>query len=380
MYKFILPFLTLTLVACGSGQKEDTAALNEKKAALEKLKSDKTKLDEQIKKAQDELSKMDSNNMTKPKLVQVIPVALRDFSHYINLQGRVASENIYTITPRNGIGGQVKAVYIKKGDYVKPGQLILKLDDVLYKKNLDQLNTQLGFAKDVYSRQKNLWDQNIGSEIQLLSAKNNVEALEKQIATLKEQASQTNVYSDVSGVVETVNIRVGEIFTAQSFQPQIQIINNSSLKVTVEVPENYVSRVGRGSFAEIEFPDVNKTINASVSLLSNLIGQNNRSFLAEFKIGGVAGLRPNQLALVRIKDYSAPNAVVIPVNVVQTDENGKYVFVAATEGKKVVARKRRVFIGEMYNDALHVRNGLQVNDMLVTTGYQNLYEGQSIVY
>jgi membrane fusion protein, multidrug efflux system len=380
MYKFILPFLTLTLVACGSGQKEDTAALNEKKAALEKLKSDKTKLDEQIKKAQDELSKMDSSNMTKPKLVQVIPVALRDFSHYINLQGRVASENIYTITPRNGIGGQVKAVYIKKGDYVKPGQLILKLDDVLYKKNLDQLNTQLGFAKDVYSRQKNLWDQNIGSEIQLLSAKNNVEALEKQIATLKEQASQTNVYSDVSGVVETVNIRVGEIFTAQSFQPQIQIINNSSLKVTVEVPENYVSRVGRGSFAEIEFPDVNKTINASVSLLSNLIGQNNRSFLAEFKIGGVAGLRPNQLALVRIKDYSAPNAVVIPVNVVQTDENGKYVFVAATEGKKVVARKRRVFIGEMYNDALHVRNGLQVNDMLVTTGYQNLYEGQSIVY
>jgi membrane fusion protein, multidrug efflux system len=378
MTKYMMPLLTVVLLSCGEGKKETDAVLNEKKAQMEKLKADKTKLENSIRSLQEEIAKLDTTNNVKPKLVQTQVVAASDFSHFIDLQGKVASDDISAITPRNGIGGQVKAVYIKKGDYVKPGQLVLKLDDAVYKRNMDQLTTQLAFAKDVYNRQKNLWDQNIGSEIQLLSAKNNVDQLDKQIATIKEQTSQTNVYSDVSGVVETMNIRVGEIFSPQGFAPQIQIVNNNSLKVTVDIPENYLSRVGRGTIAEIEFPDIHKTVTVPVYLLSNVIGSVTRSFMAEFKVGGVGGLRPNQLALVRIKDYSAPNAMVIPVNVVQTDEDGKYVFVAAQEGKKMLARKRRVFIGEMYNDKVHVRNGLQANDQLITTGYQNLYEGQLI--
>jgi membrane fusion protein, multidrug efflux system len=378
MTKYMMPLLMVTLLSCGEGKKEGEAILNEKRAQLEKLKADKTKAETAIRNLQEEIAKLDTTNNVKPKLVQTQVVAASDFSHFIDLQGKVASDDISAITPRNGLGGQVKAVYIKKGDYVKPGQLVLKLDDAVYKRNMDQLTTQLAFAKDVYNRQKNLWDQNIGSEIQLLSAKNNVDQLDKQIATIKEQASQTNVYSDVSGVVETMNIRVGEIFSPQGFAPQIQIVNNNSLKVTVDIPENYLSRVGRGTIAEIEFPDIHKTVTVPVYLLSNVIGTVTRSFMAEFKVGGVGGLRPNQLALVRIKDYSAPNAVVIPVNVVQTDEDGKYVFVAAQEGKKMLARKRRVFIGEMYNDKVHVRNGLQANDQLITTGYQNLYEGQLI--
>ncbi len=378
MTKYMMPLLMIALFSCGEGKKEGEAVLNEKRAQLEKLKADKTTAENAIRSLQEEIAKLDTTNNVKPKLVQTRVVAASDFSHYIDLQGKVASEDISAITPRNGLGGQVKAIYIKKGDYVKPGQLVLKLDDAVYKKNMDQLTTQLAFAKDIYIRQKNLWDQNIGSEIQLLSAKNNVDQLEKQIATIKEQTSQTNVYSDVSGVVETMNIRVGEIFTAQGFAPQIQIVNNNNLKVTVDIPENYLSRVGRGTVAEIEFPDIHKTVTVPVYLLSNVIGSVTRSFMAEFKVGGVTGLRPNQLALVRIKDYSAPNAVVVPVNVVQTDEDGKYVFVAAQEGKKMLARKRRVFIGEMYNDKVHVRNGLQANDQLITTGYQNLYEGQLI--
>jgi membrane fusion protein, multidrug efflux system len=378
MTKYMMSLLTVVLLSCGEGKKETDAVLNEKKAQMEKLKADKTKLENSIRSLQEEIAKLDTTNNVKPKLVQTQVVAASDFSHFIDLQGKVASDDISAITPRNGIGGQVKAVYIKKGDYVKPGQLVLKLDDAVYKRNMDQLTTQLAFAKDVYNRQKNLWDQNIGSEIQLLSAKNNVDQLDKQIATIKEQTSQTNVYSDVSGVVETMNIRVGEIFSPQGFAPQIQIVNNNSLKVTVDIPENYLSRVGRGTIAEIEFPDIHKTVTVPVYLLSNVIGTVTRSFMAEFKVGGVGGLRPNQLALVRIKDYSAPNAMVIPVNVVQTDEDGKYVFVAAQEGKKMLARKRRVFIGEMYNDKVHVRNGLQANDQLITTGYQNLYEGQLI--
>ena len=158
-----------------------------------------------------ELAKMDSTFGVKPKLVNITKLATENFTHYIDLQGKITTRNIYMVAPR-GQGGQVRAVYVKEGDLVKKGQLLIKLDDAVMLQNLKQMETQLDYLKDIYNRQKNLWDQKIGTEVQLITAKNNVDNLERQIAATKEQWNYSNVYAEVSGVVEIVNIHVGEYF------------------------------------------------------------------------------------------------------------------------------------------------------------------------
>lgn len=379
------------LFSCGGSKKEDAAGLNDKKAALEKLKAEKTKTEADIKKLQDEVAKLDTNaaNTAKIKLVTTAPVTTQNFQHYIDLMGTVDADNISYITPR-GMGGQVKAIYIKEGDFVKKGQLVLKLDDAIMrqsvtaaKQQLEGIKTQLGFAKNIYQRQKNLWDQGIGTEVQLISAKTNVTSLEnqltaagEQIKVSVEQLNTANVYSDVSGVADQINVKIGEVFGGPG---QIKIVNTSSLKAIVSIPENYLTRVRRGSPVEITIPDAAKKVNSTISLISQSINPSQRGFDAEAKIPFDARLKPSQSAVVKILDYSAANAVVIPVNVIQSDETGKYVYVLTKSSNgKSTAHRITVLIGEVYGESVEIKSGLKAGDQLVTEGFQNLYEGQLI--
>jgi membrane fusion protein, multidrug efflux system len=275
------------------------------------------------------------------------------------------------------MGGLVKQVYVKEGDFVRKGQLLIKLDDALMLQNLKQLETQLAFAQNIYTRQKNLWDQQIGTEVQYLTAKNNVENIEKQIASLKEQWNTSNVYSEVSGIVETVSIHPGETFSGMP-TATITIVNQGSLKAVVDVPENYLEKVKKGTPVLIEIPDINRKFNSNISLVSQLINANSRGFMAEAKIPASANLKPNQIALVKIQDYSKPNAMVIPMTTLQTDEKGKYVFVLEMENGKKIARKKQVNIGEVYGDQIEVLAGLKEGDQLISQGFQSLYDGQLV--
>lgn len=387
------------LLSCGGSKKEGDAALNDKKAALEKLKAEKTKTEADIKKLQEEVAKLDTNaaNAAKIKLVTTAPVTTQNFQHYIDLMGKVDADNISYISPRMG-PAQVKAVYVKQGQFVKKGQLLLKLDDAIMRQNitaakqqLEGIKTQLSFAKNIYQRQKNLWDQGIGTEVQLITAKTNVTGYENQLAaageqikTLQEQLNTANVYSDVSGVADEVNIRVGETFTGMaqagnSAVPQIKIVNTSSLKVVTNVPENYLTRIRKGSPVMINVPDAGKKINSTISLISQSIDPLQRGFIAEAKIPYDASLKPSQSAVVKILDYSAANAVVIPVNVVQSDETGKYVYVLTKSSNgKTTAHRITVLLGEAYGETVEIKSGLKAGDQLVTEGFQNLYEGQLI--
>ena len=388
--------LTMFLIAsCGGSKKDGAAQVNDKKAAIEKLKADRTKTDEEIKKLQLELEKLDSNsaNAAKIKLVGIAIVTTQDFKHYIDLLGKVDADNISYISPRMG-PAQVKAVYVTQGQFVKKGQLLLKLDDAIMrqsvtaaKQQLEGIKTQLGFAKNIYQRQKNLWDQGIGTEVQLITAKTNVTALEnqlsaagEQIKTLQEQLNTANVYSDVSGVADVVAIRVGETFSGMGATgPQIKIVNTSSLKVVTNVPENYLTRMHKGSPVEITIPDANKKISSTISLISQSIDPLQRGFIAEARIPYDATLKPSQSAVVKILDYAAANAVVIPVNVVQSDETGKYVYVLTKSSNgKTTAHRVIVTIGEVYGENVEIKAGLKAGDQLVTEGFQNLYEGQII--
>jgi len=377
----IIALLAVVIASCGGGKKEKAGSLGDKKAKLEELKKQQITAATEIKKLEEEIEKLDTaaDKQDKAKLIAVSAVTTEDFSHYIDLQGKIDADDISYVAPPNGQGGIVTALYVKEGQYVKKGQLLLKMDDKVLRQQIQISQTQLVLAKDVYQRTKNLWDQNIGSELQLLQAKNNVETLEKSIATANEQIKLYTVYSPVSGIADDVNVRVGEAFVgATQLGPQIRIVNNSTLKAVIEVPENYMSRVHIGSPVVITLPDLNKTFNSTVKLSSQTINASTRTFTIEAAIPG-GGVRPNSIAAVRIKDYSAPNAVVIPVNLVQTDDKGKYVYVVEKDGKgRSVAVKKPVVVGESYGDRIEIKSGLQTGMQLITEGYQTVYDRQVV--
>jgi multidrug efflux pump subunit AcrA (membrane-fusion protein) len=198
--KHFLILCSIILLAACSGNKEEKGDLSVKKSELEKLTKERDAISAKIATLEIEISKHDTSAANeKMKLVEIQTLTKQNFSHYIELQGKISTENIYYVTPR-GMGGQVKELFVKLGDKVKKGQLLMKLEDGIVQQNIKQVENQLSFAKNIFSRQENLWKDGIGTEIQFLSAKNNVESLEKQLSIVKEQLSTTNVISEVSGI------------------------------------------------------------------------------------------------------------------------------------------------------------------------------------
>lgn len=373
----ILIAASFSLAACGA--KNAGADLNAKKAKLEELKKQQAQLNDEAVKLEAEIIAADpsAKKEEKTKLVLLSTITPQPFTHYIDIQGKIDAVNVAYAAPRNGTGGLVKELFVKKGDHVKKGQILLKLDDALIKKQLDQLQTQLNFAKDLYQRQQNLWKENIGTEVQLISAKNSVDNIQKQISFVKEQQSLTNVTADIEGELDDVNIRVGELFTGVTAAgPQIKIVNTHDMKVTAQIPENYLGKVNVGSRVKITLPDINKKIDAIITVAGKLIDANSRSFYVEAKLAADKDLRPNQIALLQIQDYAAASAITVPVNTLQTDEKGKFVMVAVNTNGKLTAHKKAVVIGELYGDKIEIKSGLDKGDQLIVDGFQSLYEGQ----
>ncbi len=380
MKKYLIGVVLLSFFAssCGSSKKDEAGKLNDKKVELQKLKGEQTSLFEKITALEKDIAKTDTSAVAKPKLVAVAIISPQSFDHFIDLQGKVDATNISYVSPPNGQGGIVKALYITQGQSVRKGQLLARLDDQLIRQQIDPIRVQLTSAEDTYRRTKNLFDQGVGTYQNVLNAQTQVETLRKQIGIIQRQVGQMNVTAPMSGVAETVNVRVGEAFTGVGpAGPQISIVNTGKLKITALVPENYLGRVGVGSTLEVVLPGTtNKTLTTKVSVAGKIIDPTSRSFMIEAPVPSDPSLKPNQIAFVKIRDYSAGNAITIPLNVLQNDEEGKYIIVAKKEGAKTIARKRRVVVGELYGDRLEIKSGVQSGDVIVTEGFQELYEGQ----
>ena len=376
--------LLVLAAACGGGDN----TIEAKQKTLAGLKKQALELNAQIVALEKDVEKAGGASAAKAILVGIDTIQTETFTHYIELQGKVESESVSYITPRAG-GGQVRAIYVKRGDRVKRGQLILQLDNTLIKQsaaaatqNIETLKSQAALAKSVYEKQKSLWEQNIGSEIQLMTAKTNADALasqlraaNEQLGMVKDQLAFTSIYSDVEGVAEEVNVKVGELFMGPG---QIKIVNTAKLKLTAQVPENYAGKVKVGTELTLTFPDIQKTINNKVNVLGNVIDPLNRSFYIESKLPVDNNFRPNLLAQVKIKDYEKKNAISIPVNLLQNDEKGKFVYVAVVEAGKMFARKKMVATGEFYGNNIEVLSGLAAGDIMISEGYQSIYDGQLI--
>jgi RND family efflux transporter MFP subunit len=378
---FGIAMITLLLSACGSSSKDSKGELNDKKAQLEKLKGEQKKINDQITKLEEEIAKLDPNaSAGVAKLVAITPVQASPFEHFIEIQGTVEATNISYVAPPNGQGGVVKALYVRQGQNVRKGQVLARLDDQLIRQQIEPLRVQLNAAEDTYKRTKNLYDQGIGTYQNVLQAKTQVETLQGNINTLQKQAALMTVTAPQSGVADIVNVRVGETFIgATAAGPQIRIVNTGDLKIKANIPENYMGSVKVGSPLEVLLPDENnRIVNATVTVVGKIIDPGTRTFYIEAKVPSSSNLKPNQVAKVHIKDYGNENAITIPVNTLQNDEAGKYVMVAVKEGDRLVAHKRTVTVGELYNNRLEVKTGLQAGDQLITEGFQSLYEGQLI--
>lgn len=383
--------LVLLMTSCGGGAKDSKGDLGDKKAELEKLKKQQKQLNESIAKLEGEISKVDSSAGVKAKLVALSTIGADTFTHFIDLQGKVEAKNVAYAAPR-GQGGLVRAVYVKQGDVVRKGQLLLKLDDAVQRQQVIQAEQQIAGlaaryeqAKSVYQRRQNLWKENIGTELEVINAKTDMESAQSQLNASKasveqarEQLNFTNVTAEISGTVNTVNVRPGEMFGSNQQNPQIQIVNTTDLKVLVQVPENYLEKISVGTNLRVTLPELNnKVVNTKVSVAGKLIDPVTRSFYIEGQLQDKS-LRPNQIAIVQIQDYKTPNAITIPVNTLGTDEKGKFVMVAVTENGKLIARKKMITIGELYGEKLEVKSGLQMGDKVIVDGFQGLYDGQLI--
>ncbi len=384
--------LVVALAACG-GAKDDKAKLNDMKAKLEKLKKQKGDLDADIHKLEDDISKADPNAVLVTKLVGVDTVGKSDFSHFVELQGKIDAENVVYVSPR-GQGGMVKAVYVKAGDHVSKGQLLLKLDDavqqqqvVAARQQISGVKARLAQAQSIYERQQNLWKENIGSQQQVLNAKADVDALQSQLNAAQAQvalASQTanlsNIYAEINGVVDAVDIKVGEFFQGPNPAAKtvgIRIVNNGSLKLVANVPDVYVGKIKKGDRVQVVVPGVD-SVNSSISVAGTFIDPSTRSFNVEAKLPANPLFRANQTATLRVLDYQAKAAVTVPTNVVQSDEKGKYVYVAEKSGTKLLARRKTVQIGESFGNITEIKSGLSAGDVIITEGYQSVYDGQNL--
>lgn len=247
----------------------------------------------------------------------------------------------------------------------------------MIRQGVAEAQTQLDLATQVFNRQKNLWDQKIGSEIQFLQAKTNKEALEKRVASLQEQLEMTRIKSPINGTVDQVDIKIGQAVAPG--MPAFRVVNLNALKVTGEVAESFISKVNRGNETIISIPDMGKEINTKLDYAGRAINTLNRTFNVEVRLSPKDGeLHPNMVAVMKIVDYSAASTFVVPIAAIQKSSDGEYVFVAVQEGGRLIAKRKKVSAGMIYNGMIEVREGLAEGDQVVTAGFQSIIEGDPI--
>jgi RND family efflux transporter MFP subunit len=350
--------------ACG-GQ-EDPAA------KLAKLKDDKVKIEQQIAELEKQVTKPAPKIMT----VGLSEVNTAPFRHYIDLQGKVDANESVMATSK--MPGALKKVYVKNGDNVRQGQLLAEIDDNVMLKSLAELDGQLVTATDIYNRQKGLWDQKIGTEVAFIQAKNAKESLERSIATVKEQWSMTKIYAPTSGTVDLVLLKQGQAIAPG--MPLCNILNLSNLKVAGEVTEAYAAKVRKGDNVQVYFPDLNKEVSTRVTFVSKTINPMTRTFTVECALSG-NDYRANQVAVMKIIDYQSPNAVVIPVNLVQMAEDGDFVLVAEKGAdNKATVRKASIKQGQNYGGNVEILSGLKKGDWVIATGFQDVNAGETVQF
>jgi membrane fusion protein, multidrug efflux system len=367
---FAIAIISFAIAACSENAKP-----GDKKAELEQLKKEQATLKEKINKLEKELGSGDSTLKEKSKFVAVTEMNPQTFNHYIEVQARIEGDEDVNVSP--DMPGTVTSVLVKAGDKVRQGQVMAILDDKTLRQNMEAMRSQLDMATIMFEKQKNLWDQKIGSEVQFIQARTQKTSLEKQYAAVYEQWDMSRIKSPINGTVDGVNVKIG-----QSVAPGfgiIRVVNLSKLKVRGEVAESYINKVKQGNDVLVYFPDLGKEIKSKLSYSGRAINSLNRTFNVEVNILPKDGeYFPNQVAVLKIADYSADSSFVVPIGAVQRSSDTQYVYVVENEKGKNVAKRKTVSAGMTYNGLAEIKSGLAPGDKVITTGFQNVIEGDIV--
>lgn len=359
-----------------------TNELADKKKALADYKTEQKELTVKIETLEKEIAKLDTSFkiVQKAKLIQIDTLQKQSFKHFIEVQGTVdAEENVIALSQQPGV---VTAVYVKVGDRVSKGQVLAITETTAAMETaVSTVQTQLELATTAFNKQKSLWDQKIGSEIQFLQAKTQKEALEKQLSAQKQQLEMSKVVAPISGTVDEVRLKIGDMAAPSQLMPGIRIINNNSLKVKAKLADSDFGKVKAGDKVEIVFPDINKTSTSTVHYVSRTIDGRSRTFGMEVNLpNDNNSYAANMVAKLRINDASQQNVIVVPSNVIQKSIDGLYVLVAEVQNGMKVAVKKNVEVGAEYNGRTVITQGLTEGDKIITFGYSEVVDGQRIEF
>ncbi len=373
---FILSVLTLAFYSCGNKEKsqtidsliesKNTKALVEKKAALQL----------EIAKIEEALAKLDTKK--EEALVSVITVKDTLFNHYLDIQGSVDTKENIIIQPE--FSGTLTSLTVKSGQKVAKGQILGRIDDAGMSQQLAQIQTQYELAKTTFERQKNLWDQKIGSEIQYLQAQTQMTSLQKSIGQMKAQLSKTIIRAPFSGTIDELFVEKGQV-VAPGPQGLMRIVNLGNMFVSTSVPETYIGKLKIGTEVDVYLTSLGKTYKGKVRQIGNFINPNNRSFGIEVSIPNPDNLlRPNQVAKLKIIDYANKDATVVPTNVIQEDGKGnQYLYIVeGSNGKTGVAKKTIVTVGKSSDNVTEIITGLSEEDVIVSEGVNAISDGMKL--
>lgn len=376
-YLFVFAVFILT-TSCGGGEATNSEGapqtldaarkiLREKRQALQVLKKE-------IEEAEAIVIKLDPKSKKKSAIpVTAAKVEVKDFNHYVEVQGNVVPAQDPGMASSE-TGGRIIELTVKEGDYVKKGALIAKIDLESIKKSIAQLDESLSLAEDMYKRQENLWNQKIGSEVQYLQAKSQVESLLKNKESLEYELTKANVYAPISGYVDMVMAKEGEM--AGPGTPIVQILNTTNLKVVASIPEIYLGNVKKGEGVLLKFPALNEEQKGRVTSIGRTINSANRTFEVEASISSQNGLlKPNLLATMLVNDFEQKDAIVVPDQLILQDVSGAD-YVMVLEGNKAV--KKLVTMGRGYRNETIITSGLNGDETLLIKGARQVSNGDLV--
>jgi membrane fusion protein (multidrug efflux system) len=375
-------FLLLPVLFLSSCTNTKSKTIEDKKKELAKEKTDLKELTVKIATLEKEIARLDTSFhiQQKTKLIQVAEIKKQDFHHFIEVQGNVdAEENVTALNQQPGI---VTAIYVKVGDHVTKGQLLaVTQTTAALEDQVRSTETQAALAKTAFERQERLWEQKVGSEIQYLQAKAQKEAAESGLAGLKKQLEMTKIIAPINGTVDAVNLRVGDMAAPSQLMPGIRIINEQSLKIKAKLADSEFGKVKENDRVTVEFPDINKTIETTVSYVSKTIDPRSRTFGLEAKLNNDKGeYAANMIAKLKINDAVLKNVITVPSNIIQKSAEGNYVLVAQEENGKKIAVKKLVKVGPEYAGNTVITEGLAEGDKVITFGFSEVVDRQQIEF
>lgn len=372
MKKLIYVSLIGFMASCGAGEdKSYIETLTEKR---DSLKTEYKEIGSELAKVEADLAALDTNRRVINVTTQKSTIA--PFAHYFKVYGSVKTDNNTILYPT--AQGEIKAIYVQEGQMVKKGQKLMAIDADIIRQNIEEVKVQLELAEQVYQKQKALWDKNIGSELDYLKAKNNRDALQKSLATLRTQLSKTTVTAPFDGTIDEIMVKNGQLAGAQV--GLLRIVNMEEVYLKADIPETYIKTIGSGTNVKLTFPSLKKSGETQIHETSKFINPANRTFSVRVNLENESNqLYPNLLGMLEIRDYANDSALVIPSRLIQEDAAGNsFIFIAEQKEDVVISSLLPIKAGMTYNDYTEVLEGLQPNMNVIDQGARNVSNGQVI--